>query len=224
MAKANAFPAAEHGGAKLADDPGFHLMSHRFECRCGALQGEVRRPAHGVRAVCYCGDCQTYAHLLGNAQSVLDALGGTDVVATQARNVVITSGASELACLSLSPNGLLRWYAKCCKTPIANTPRNWKMPYVGLVHTCLSRPEPIEQSFPKVRLRVNTKGAKGQPPKAGKFGFVPFAGLALRLTGAMLSGGYRNTPFFDSGGAPITEVLVASRAEVAAARQAAQGK
>jgi hypothetical protein len=71
---------------------------------------------------------------------------------------------------------------------------------------------------------VNTKRAKGQPPKAGKFGFVPFAGLALRLTGAMLSGGYRNTPFFDSGGAPITEVLVASRADVAAARQAAQGK
>ena len=119
MAKANAFPAAEHGGAKLPDDAGFHLMSHRFECRCGALQGEVRRPAHGVRAVCYCGDCQTYAHLLGNAQSVLDALGGTDVVATQARNVVITSGASELACLSLSPNGLLRWYASCCGTSIA---------------------------------------------------------------------------------------------------------
>ncbi len=57
-------------------------MNHRFQCRCGALQGEVLRPERGVRAVCYCGDCQTYAHLLGEASLVLDPLGGTDVVAT----------------------------------------------------------------------------------------------------------------------------------------------
>jgi hypothetical protein len=197
-------------------------MSHRFQCRCGVLQGEVRRPEQGVRAVCYCGDCQTYAHLLGEAPTILDPLGGTDVVATQARNVAFTSGTSSLACVSLSPQGLLRWYAMCCKTPIANIPRNWKMPYVGLVHTCLSRPEPLERSFPKVRLRVNTKRAKGQPPKADRLGIVPFAGLALRLTGAMLSGGYKVNPFFDPGGAPIKEVLVASRADVDKARRAAQ--
>lgn len=196
-------------------------MNHRFQCQCGALQGEIGQPDRGVRAVCYCGDCQAYARVLGQPQRVLDLLGGTDVVATQSKYVTFTSKTQTLACLSLSPQGLLRWYAKCCSTPIANTPRNWKLPYVGLVHTCLRQPEPLEQSFAKVQLHVNTKAAKGRPPRVGRLsGMTRFAGLALRLTGSRLSGGYRATPFFDAKGVPITEVIVAPRAAVQEARAA----
>ena len=198
-------------------------MNHRFQCQCGALQGEIGHPSRGLRAVCYCGDCQAYAHVLGQPQRVLDSLGGTDVVATQSKYVRFTSNTQPLACLSLSPRGLLRWYARCCSTPIANTPRNWKLPYVGLVHTCLRQPDPLEQSFPKVRMRVNTKTAKGRPPRGDRLsGMARFAGLALRLTGSRLSGGYRATPFFDAKGVPIAEVVVAPRAAVEEARRAAR--
>jgi hypothetical protein len=124
-------------------------MIHRFQCQCGTLKGEITQPDKGVRAVCYCRDCQTYAELLGHPQRVLDPLGGTDVVATQARYIRLTSGTEALACLSLSPKGLLRWYAQCCSTPIANTPRNWKLPYVGLVHTCLGHPGPSGAVLPQ---------------------------------------------------------------------------
>ena len=196
-------------------------MSHRFQCQCGVLQGLVSHPQRGMRAACYCGDCQAYAHLLGAPQRVLDPLGGTEVVAIPAACVSFTTGTQALACISLSPRGLLRWYAKCCKTPIANTPRNWKMPYVGLVHTCLRQPEPLERSFPEVQMRVNTKSAKGKPPRvAGLGGMVSFAGLAARLAGARLTKSYARTPFFDAAGTPVAEVVVAPLAEVEESRRA----
>jgi hypothetical protein len=198
-------------------------MNHPFQCRCGALRGEISRPRQGVRAVCYCGDCQTYAHLLGEPQRILDEQGGTDVVATLARNVAFTSDTQMLACLSLSPRGLLRWYARCCGTPIANTPRNWKLPYVGVVHTCLRHPDAVERSFPEVQMRVNRKSAKGEVPHGTRLGgMARFGGLALQLVASRLGGGYHRTPFFDRNGVPVTETVVAPQAEVDAARRAAQ--
>lgn len=197
-------------------------MSHRFQCTCGQLRGEILEPGRAMRAVCYCRDCQTYAHLLKRAALVLDAAGGTDVVATPASNVAITAGREHLACVSLSPRGLLRWYAACCGTPIANTPRNWKLPYVGVVHTCLHHPDPLERTFPEVELRVNTKGAHGAVSRdttlAGK---LRFAGMVLRLTGMGLSGAYRSTPLFSASGEPVAAPRVAAREEVEAARRQA---
>jgi len=199
-------------------------MSHRFQCQCGTLRGELGHPPRGVRAVCYCDDCQTYAHLLGEPQRVLDPLGGTEVVAALASDVRFTSAIDALACVSLSPRGLLRWYASCCRTPIANTPRNRKLPYVGLVHSCLHQPDPLERSFPRVHLRVNTAHAKGQPPGYGRLGgMARFGSLAARLAAARLVGGYQATPFFDANGEPVSPVVVASRDAVDQARRAAIG-
>ena len=197
-------------------------MNHRFQCRCSAVHGEVGRPEQAVRAICYCRDCQAYAHVLGEAKRVLDPLGGTDIVATHSRNVRFTSSTAALACLSLSPNGLLRWYASCCNTPIANTGRDWKLPYVGLVHTCLHVPDALERSFPKVQLRINAQGAHGTPPAGGKLaGTAAFGSLVLRLLGSRLRGGYRQTPFFDGNGAPVAPATVPPRAAVEQARRAA---
>jgi hypothetical protein len=197
-------------------------MAHRFQCTCGQLRGEILQPGRALRATCYCRDCQTYAHLLGRADRVLDAAGGTDVVATPASNVAISAGREHLACVSLSPRGLLRWYAACCGTPIANTPRNWKLPYIGLVHTCLRQPDPLERSFPRVALRVNTKSAHGPVPRdTGLSGTLRFVRMAMRLTGMRLTGAYRATPLFSASGEPVAPARVAGRDEVEAARRAA---
>jgi hypothetical protein len=122
-------------------------------------------------------------------------------VATHSRDVRFTLGTQALACLSLSPRGLLRWYAKCCSTPIANTPRDWKLAYVRLVHTCLRQADSFDRSFPAVQMHVNTKSAKGKPPRgSGLGGMARFIGLVLRLTGSRLRGNYKDTPFFDAQG------------------------
>ena len=198
------------------------VMAHRFQCTCGRVCGEILQTRNAVRAVCYCRDCQTYAHLLQRADQVLDAIGGTDVVATPANNVAISAGSEHLACVSLSPRGLLRWYAGCCGTPIANTPRDWKLPYVGLMHTCLRQPDPLERSFPQVEMRVNTKSAHGPVPRnTGLPGRLRFLRMVMRLTGMRLTGAYQTTPLFSESGEPVVAPHVAGREEVEAARRAA---
>jgi len=94
-------------------------MNHPLRCRCGQVEGHVVRPGPATRAVCYCKDCQAFARFLGHADSVLDAQGGSGIVATQPREVVFARGTEKIACMSLSERGMLRWYASCCNTPIA---------------------------------------------------------------------------------------------------------
>jgi hypothetical protein len=194
-------------------------MSHPIQCQCGALTGEVGKPHAAIHAVCYCKDCRAYAIHLGKGDSVLDALGGTDVVATQARYVTITRGIENLACMSLSSKGALRWYAKCCNTPIANTSRDWRMPFVGLVHTGLKKP--LERSFPAVQMHLNTGSAKGTPPAMGWSKVTAMLGFMPKLLLARFTGSYRRTPFFTASGAPRVEVEVLSREQREAAKSAA---
>ena len=57
------------------------MSSHPIRCRCGKLQGEISHAELGTRAVCYCHDCQAFAHFLGAAEEYFDPLGGTEIVA-----------------------------------------------------------------------------------------------------------------------------------------------
>ena len=190
-------------------------MTRPLRCRCGGVQGAVSHPERASRGVCYCRDCRAYAHALGAAGIILDELGGTDVVATLGKYVSITRGMENLACLSLTEKGLLRWHARCCNTPIANTPRDFRLSYVGLVHNCLEHSsEPLDTAFCPVRIWVNTKGAKGKPPSTRLRGFISFARLAVSLVSTRLGGTYRNTPFFDSRrGTPVVVPRVLSASE-----------
>jgi hypothetical protein len=192
------------------------VMNHPLRCRCGTVQGRVDEPHKAMaRGVCYCKDCQAFAHFLGRAADVLDVQGGTDVVAIHPQHVVLTQGLDALSCISLSPRGLLRWYASCCRTPIGNTARNPKLAYVGLVHTCLEGAGvPIERSFGPVTLRWNTASATAAV-QAKSHGVV---GSAVRLIGTMLGarvgGSYRRSPFFDAAsGMPVLAPHVLTKAE-----------
>lgn len=190
-------------------------MSHPLRCRCGALMGLVSQPRKASRGVCYCKDCQAFARYLGDPDTVLDSMGGTDVVATLAKYVSFTSGTDRLACLSLTDRGLLRWYASCCGTPLGNTLRNFRVPYVGLVHTCLGTPATIEASFGPVRMHVNTKSATGHPksmPLSQAAALLRF--LPTVLLGR-LDGSYKTTPFFTVDGTPVVERKVLTRVELA---------
>lgn len=143
-------------------------------------------------------------------------------MAAQAKHVSFTSGIEHLACLSLTEKGLLRWYAKCCNTPICNTARNWKVPYVGLIGTCMKTdPVAFERSFPRVQMRVNTGSAKQAPTPMRLSTVVSLAGFMPRVMLSSINGAYRKTPFFDQGrGAPVVAVMVLSDADRAGAYSA----
>jgi hypothetical protein len=199
-------------------------MDHPLQCRCGTLKGRLARAEAATRGVCYCKDCQAFARFLGHANEILDESGGTDVVATLASNVTITEGANTLACMSLTPNGLLRWYASCCNTPIGNTVRNPKLAYVGLVHNCLEHSgAPLDAAFGPVRMRVNTQSAtRGHPGATPIATLAAVVRLAASIGRARLGGSYRSTPFFDTQrGVPVVAPTVVSSAERDRLRSAA---
>ena len=190
-------------------------MNHPLRCRCGTLKGSVSHPEKVNRGVCYCRDCQAYAHFLGKAEDILDELGGTDVIATLPQYVTLTQGVEALACMSLTENGLLRWYASCCNTPIGNTQRNFKVSFVGLVHTCLEDPsKTLDSSFGPVRMRVNTKNAKGTPESMPLSTVTSVLRFLTSVVRARLDGSYKRTPFFDSHrGTPVVAPKVLSASE-----------
>jgi hypothetical protein len=189
-------------------------MNHPLRCRCGTLQGVVVPAPSTTRIVCYCRDCQAYARFLGSA-GVVDQCGGTEIVASVSKHVQFTNGQEMLSCLSLSDGGLLRWYARCCNTPVANTPRSSKVAYAGLVHSCLeAHAPPLQASFGPLRMAVNTKAAVGDVRSTPVSNVVGLLGLVRSLVGARLSGAYKDNPFFlAESGSPVRPVHVLSIAE-----------
>jgi Family of unknown function (DUF6151) len=181
------------------------------------LKGYVSHPGEVNRGVCYCRDCQAYAHFLGKPGDILDAMGGTDVVATLPAHVTFTEGIDALTCMSLTDKGLLRWYASCCNTAIGNTSRHFKFSFVGLVHTCLENDpsRTVDASFGPVRMLTGTKTAKGKPPSMGFSTFSSVLRFLSTVLRARLDGRYKRTPFFDAQGKPIVapKVLTANEHE-----------
>jgi hypothetical protein len=189
-------------------------MNHPLQCRCGSLKGYISDSALVNRCVCYCGDCQAFAHFLGRPSEILDAQGGTDVIQTRPAKVTFTQGQEALACMRLTEKGLLRWYAACCNTPIGNTLPDVRVSFVGLVHSCLEGAgRSLDASFGPVRAYVNTKSAKGAV-RSNSIGMISvilrFIAMVAR---ARIDGSYKRTPFFSAAGAPIATPKVLSRGE-----------
>jgi hypothetical protein len=189
-------------------------MNLPLRCACGAVQGQLVRSASATRAVCYCRDCQAYARFLGSP-GIVDRDGGTEVVASLPMHVRFTRGVDSIACMSLSERGLLRWYASCCDTPIGNTPRNPKIPYVGVVHCCVEGGAPaIDRALGRKRIVVNTKSARKHVRSTPLASSVAVLKLMAAAAGARMSGAYRNNPFFvHASRTPIRPVRVLSDAE-----------
>jgi hypothetical protein len=134
-----------------------------LKCECGEFRGVVENVTPRGRVACYCDDCQAAAHALGHARDVRDVWGGTDITPVMPKNFRITKG--TLGLLRLTENGLFRWYASCCKTPIANSP-NATLPYLGLLTTSTDlSPEERNKRMGRLMFRLQARDAIGQPPK-----------------------------------------------------------
>ena len=78
-----------------------------LQCQCGTVRGRAIRvyPVDGTRVVCYCRDCQAFAHALNAAERVLDAQGGTDIYQLPPARLQIHQGHDQIRCLRLSSKG-----------------------------------------------------------------------------------------------------------------------
>ena len=192
-----------------------------LQCRCGRVRGMARdmTPSTGFRFVCYCKDCQAFAHFL-KRPDVLDAAGGTDIVQIPARHLRLTAGADAVRCLRLS-NRVFRWYTDCCRTPIANT-AGPRFPVVGLIH-CFIHDEANGRSRdeifgpPLCRIFEGSAIAPLPPNAPPRPSLRLFIQRASSILGWWLRGLRRPTPFFDSAtNAPIAVPRVFTPGERAA--------
>ena len=111
-----------------------------FSCRCGAVKGVIEKagPREGDFVVCHCTDCQTFANRFDAGDRVMDEQdAGTPLYQSRCARMRIESGVDELRCIHLTEEATLRWYAGCCDTPLFNSYKNGKIPYVTtLVGNC----------------------------------------------------------------------------------------
>jgi hypothetical protein len=189
-------------------------MIHRLQCRCGTIRGTLDDTARANRAICYCKDCQAFQYFLGPPE-VLDTRGGSEVIQVLPRSLTFTHGLEALACMRLTPKGLLRWYASCCRTPIGNTLASPGIPFIGLLRVCLDVPDTsVNEAFGSQIAHVNTKSARGDPkPEVSGLG-RSVAWFIRTVLKARLNGDYRRTPLFRADtSAPIVVPRVLSAEE-----------
>ena len=193
-----------------------------LRCRCGHVHGLARdvAPSSGFRFVCYCRDCQAFARILARPD-VLDAAGGTDIFQMAAGRVTLAAGTDAVRCLQFSRK-VLRWYADCCGTPLANTAVGPRFPMVAVIHSFMGDPadgRSRDQALGPPLCRIFERSALAPlPPDApppGSFGL--FALRGSRFLGWWWRGLGRPHPFFDPHtGAPLAAPRVVAPDERAA--------
>ena len=158
-------------------------------------------PSSGFRFICYCQDCQTFAGFLTRAD-VLDAAGGTDIFQMPPARVTLTAGADALRCVNLGKGQVLRWYAECCRTPVANTASSPRFPIVAVIHAFMDHAadgRSRDGVLGAPLCGIFARSARGPlPPTAPP---PPSLGISLRRASMVLRWWLRGlaqpTPFFD---------------------------
>ena len=186
-------------------------MSDQVElrCRCGEVRARITdaSPRTVNRVVCYCGDCQAFAHQLGRAD-LLDAQGGSDIIQFAPATLTFVQGQDRIVGLRLTPKGLFRWYARCCNTPVGNTVTP-AIPFVGILSQTVGD---ATGAFGPPVGAILGKHAIGTPP-AGSTGLnLPLLLRAIgNVLGWRLSGKAWPHPFFEKGKSePVYPVTVLS--------------
>jgi hypothetical protein len=193
-------------------------MTTRAElrCRCGEVRGFVTdaSPRTVNRIVCYCDDCQAFAHHLGRAD-LLDPHGGSDIVQLAPASLTFAQGQDRIVGLRLTPKGLFRWYTRCCHTPVGNTVSP-AIPFVGIVVQAFERDtQRADDVFGRPIGAILGKYAIGEVPAASRRMSLSLMLRAIRMVLSWrLRGRAWPNPFFNrETRAPIYPLTVLSQPE-----------
>ena len=182
----------------------------KLACKCGKVQGVLQKATakEGIRLVCYCDDCQAFAHYLSN-NGILDANNGTELFQVSYANVEILKGTEYLSSIKLTEKGMIRWYTACCKTPIGNTV-SAKQPFIGLIHTffdgAVNRDTTLGPIWAHTSIKKDSPAAHLNTPV---YTIIPR--IVQRLITWKLRDSLKKNPFFTSGGEPASEPKILAK-------------
>ena len=183
-----------------------------FSCGCGKVQLLATHvaPDAGTRIVCYCKDCQAFAHFLSRSYTILDAQGGTEIFQMPMAYVQVTDGIDALRCMRLTENGLYRWYTGCCNTPVGNTMGSG-MPFIGLIQHAIADRSVRDANFGPVRGYIQTRSAVARLADEAAHPDVPFPLLVkifFKLIIWKIKGLNKPSAFFDEDGQPVVKPYI----------------
>ncbi|KIC50742.1 DUF6151 family protein [Tateyamaria sp. ANG-S1] len=177
-----------------------------FACDCGTLRGTLSgvSPSNGTRAECFCHDCRAAELYAGQPDP---APGAVQVYQTVPDRVRFDAGEDQLAVFSLSEKGLLRWRARCCGALLFNTARSPKLAFASFRTDRLADDAPLGP----IKARAFIRKPNGKRGHEGGFKFL--AGLVGRVLPRLLTGRWKQTPFFTPDGTPTRDIHVVPEAE-----------
>ena len=194
-----------------------------FACDCGTVTGTMlgAGPDQGDHVVCHCTDCQNLTHHLGHAERVLDAHGGTSLYQTRCARMRLDTGRERLACLHLTDAPTLRWYAACCRTPLFNTFKNGKLPFITILLAACD-PAARKQALGPPRGHLFLQEAIGDADGLPKMSTVTLMRrFFVRAIKDIVSGDRRKAALFD---AKTLEPIAVPLRLMGEERQALQGR
>lgn len=163
-------------------------------------------PDNGNRVDCFCGDCRAAEAFASPTRTIPD--GPVQLFQTTPARIRIDAGTAHLAVFSLSPKGVLRWYADCCGAMLFNTLRTPKIAFAAVFTDAIADADALGP----VRSRANIHNPDGTSRNEGLGRMLrSFARGALQ---ARIFGTWKNTPFFDPTTLqPVSEIYVLSKDE-----------
>lgn len=174
------------------------------------MQGHLDADAckSGSHVECFCRDCRA-AELYFHQPD--PAPGPVASFQTTPDKITLIQGADRLGLFRLGPNGLYRWYATCCDTPLFNTLKSPQLPFAGL---CVNRLDDPARLGPAIaRNAIPMPDGSTRSEGIGRAVFALFS----RMIAARLNGKWRQTPFFDTNtGRPVAEAIIPGKDERAA--------
>jgi len=193
-------------------------MDISLKCKCGSVTGTALAisPTIGCHVRCTCIDCRAYMHFLQRSDLLGDD-GGTELFQFAPSHYRIATGIEHFRCVQLSEKGMLRWYADCCKTPVGNTLKSAKFPFVGMPVVFMNfaaSGQTVEQVLGPVLMTAFEHQATKKIERVAVTNKIKTAARLLRVLGVgFIKGKAKPSPFFDDSGKPIVRPRVLSAEE-----------
>lgn len=163
-------------------------VNTKLRCDCGFFQAVLHdvNPKSGTHLRCHCADCRAGFRVLRPGAQTR----GIHLYQTDPDKVEIIAGPEYFECMQLSPNGIFRWYASCCNTPMFNTLKSAKIPFASVFTETAEDPS----VFGPIVTEAHIKKSDGKTVHKG-MGKMVFRMLS-RMISSKITGRWKETPFF----------------------------
>ena len=169
-----------------------------FRCACEQIAGSVRDtlPGRTTFVICHCSSCQAFARHFSAEKRILGDADGTELLQIPCASLRLDRGVDKLGCIHLTNKPTLRWYATCCDTPLFNSYKNARWPYITvLLANTEESARPPFVARPAGHLFLSNTD---KPTAHLRAAFVPqlVGGVVKRMVRDVLSGDRKRTALF----------------------------